>query len=129
MTELGQRLKHTDDILRTRVSRNPNEEIEEHLSLGQRVADIIAGFSGSLPFLVLNLVIFVSWLVANTVGPKTIHFDPFPFQFRSEEHTSELQSRRYLVCRLLLEKKKKYRSTNGGPMKELGLGIKNGGMI
>src|SRR5258707_7487875 len=27
---------------------------------------------------------------------------------RSEEHTSELQSRQYLVCRLLLEKKKKY---------------------
>src|SRR5947209_13899153 len=29
-------------------------------------------------------------------------------QKRSEEHTSELQSRQYLVCRLLLEKKKKY---------------------
>src|SRR3712207_7067920 len=29
------------------------------------------------------------------------------FQARSEEHTSELQSRQYLVCRLLLEKKKK----------------------
>src|SRR3712207_7800305 len=29
---------------------------------------------------------------------------------RSEEHTSELQSRQYLVCRLLLEKKKKKRS-------------------
>src|SRR5438445_7182385 len=28
------------------------------------------------------------------------------FYFRSEEHTSELQSRQYLVCRLLLEKKK-----------------------
>src|SRR3712207_8137059 len=28
---------------------------------------------------------------------------------RSEEHTSELQSRQYLVCRLLLEKKKPYR--------------------
>src|SRR3712207_7380489 len=27
--------------------------------------------------------------------------------YRSEEHTSELQSRQYLVCRLLLEKKKK----------------------
>src|SRR3712207_8658460 len=27
-------------------------------------------------------------------------------QYRSEEHTSELQSRQYLVCRLLLEKKK-----------------------
>src|SRR3712207_7250599 len=30
---------------------------------------------------------------------------PYP---RSEEHTSELQSRQYLVCRLLLEKKKKH---------------------
>src|SRR3712207_6932630 len=29
-------------------------------------------------------------------------------QGRSEEHTSELQSRQYLVCRLLLEKKKHY---------------------
>src|SRR3712207_7102352 len=32
--------------------------------------------------------------------------DPAPVQARSEEHTSELQSRQYLVCRLLLEKKK-----------------------
>src|SRR3712207_7216595 len=31
-------------------------------------------------------------------------------ELRSEEHTSELQSRQYLVCRLLLEKKKKIRS-------------------
>src|SRR5947209_13711723 len=33
-------------------------------------------------------------------------------QFRSEEHTSELQSRQYLVCRLLLEKKKKKKTQN-----------------
>src|SRR3712207_7100938 len=32
-----------------------------------------------------------------------------PWETRSEEHTSELQSRQYLVCRLLLEKKKKTR--------------------
>src|SRR3712207_8187069 len=32
---------------------------------------------------------------------------PGALQSRSEEHTSELQSRQYLVCRLLLEKKKK----------------------
>src|SRR3712207_8963919 len=31
----------------------------------------------------------------------------WPENIRSEEHTSELQSRQYLVCRLLLEKKKK----------------------
>src|SRR3712207_6857810 len=34
-------------------------------------------------------------------------FINIPRQARSEEHTSELQSRQYLVCRLLLEKKKK----------------------
>src|SRR5205809_5235705 len=33
-------------------------------------------------------------------------------QTRSEEHTSELQSRLHLVCRLLLEKKKKNQPTN-----------------
>src|SRR3712207_7713212 len=32
---------------------------------------------------------------------------PGDHDYRSEEHTSELQSRQYLVCRLLLEKKKK----------------------
>src|SRR3712207_8061838 len=40
----------------------------------------------------------------------------FAAELRSEEHTSELQSRPYLVCRLLLEKKKKnkirYRSNH-----------------
>src|SRR5436305_8375445 len=81
LTELGQRLKHTDDVLRTRVSRNPNDEIDEHISLGQRIADIIAEFSGSISFLLINLVIFVIWLVANTVGPKNMQFDPYPFQF------------------------------------------------
>src|SRR3712207_8471490 len=35
------------------------------------------------------------------------HSDLFLADNRSEEHTSELQSRQYLVCRLLLEKKKK----------------------
>src|SRR5687768_17746875 len=35
-----------------------------------------------------------------------------PAQIRSEEHTSELQSRLHLVCRLLLEKKKKKNNTS-----------------
>src|SRR3712207_7853649 len=44
---------------------------------------------------------------------KAAHGNGFDEEFvideatRSEEHTSELQSRQYLVCRLLLEKKKK----------------------
>src|SRR3712207_8939748 len=35
---------------------------------------------------------------------------------RSEEHTSELQSRQYLVCRLLLEKKNVNRESQGPPV-------------
>src|SRR6266496_2833745 len=43
-------------------------------------------------------------------------------RMRSEEHTSELQSRRDLVCRLLLEKKKKQnRSTHFNKIVELGI--------
>src|SRR3712207_8646089 len=40
-----------------------------------------------------------SWQTISLLSPDTA--------FRSEEHTSELQSRQYLVCRLLLEKKNK----------------------
>src|SRR2546422_4881187 len=49
----------------------------------------------------------------NHVGERHGHDDfqafgrKFGEPFRSEEHTSELQSRLHLVCRLLLEKKKK----------------------
>src|SRR2546429_6834184 len=40
-------------------------------------------------------------------GPPTAYLAASIALFRSEEHTSELQSRLHLVCRLLLEKKKK----------------------
>src|SRR3712207_6859853 len=44
----------------------------------------------------------VSAVLARRDGPRRLAGHP-----RSEEHTSELQSRQYLVCRLLLEKKNK----------------------
>src|SRR3712207_7636125 len=50
-------------------------------------------------------------------SPSVSAADPGPRR-RSEEHTSELQSRQYLVCRLLLEKKKKkstYPNINKSP--------------
>src|SRR2546422_8161146 len=48
-----------------------------------------------------------SWAVEyrSTIPPRTAYSPGF--STRSEEHTSELQSRLHLVCRLLLEKKKK----------------------
>src|SRR3712207_7093495 len=48
------------------------------------------------------------WLVEEDCEPVAYFgITLFPDWGRSEEHTSELQSRQYLVCRLLLEKKKK----------------------
>src|SRR3712207_7363027 len=44
--------------------------------------------------------------VAASVAPLKLVYTSAPASRRSEEHTSELQSRQYLVCRLLLEKKK-----------------------
>src|SRR3712207_7310223 len=47
-------------------------------------------------------------IVTGVKRPNNKHMMLFAGRaFRSEEHTSELQSRQYLVCRLLLEKKKK----------------------
>src|SRR3712207_8380843 len=50
--------------------------------------------------------------LAEAIPRHLVGHDPFRIEelvrrMRSEEHTSELQSRQYLVCRLLLEKKKK----------------------
>src|SRR3712207_7378670 len=52
-------------------------------------------------------------LAEQAAAPVDLQDDVHPLRvgeegdLRSEEHTSELQSRQYLVCRLLLEKKKK----------------------
>src|SRR3712207_7860621 len=46
----------------------------------------------------------VAWKSVNAVTSPTVSSSVTPSP-RSEEHTSELQSRQYLVCRLLLEKK------------------------
>src|SRR3989449_9867760 len=63
-----------------------------------------------LPVLVLTAQDSVDFKVqALRMGADDYVTKPFAFEERSEEHTSELQSRLHLVCRLLLEKKKKKR--------------------
>src|SRR5258707_7476507 len=54
------------------------------------------------------LPIFLHAFAPTRTRPQQPSASPVPSQIsRSEEHTSELQSRQYIVCRLLLEKKKK----------------------
>ncbi len=72
-------LRDADNLLRTRVSRNVNDEMEEKLSPLQRIADWIAWFSGSMQFLILNALIFIVWIGINTLPTGINQFDPFPF--------------------------------------------------
>ena len=51
-------------------------------------------------------LLMAGFILAGIFSAFTLKRQFFP-DMRSEEHTSELQSRRNLVCRLLLEKKKK----------------------
>ena len=45
----------------------------------QRIADWISWFSGSMPFLLLNLVWFAVWIAINTMHLGVEEFDPYPF--------------------------------------------------
>src|SRR3712207_7480827 len=59
-----------------------------------------------ITFVIVLVVLFVIVIVYSTTSFKETIVG-IEVILRSEEHTSELQSRQYLVCRLLLEKKKK----------------------
>ena len=71
--------RKADELLRTRVSRNVNEEMEEHSTPLQRIADWIAWFSGSMPFLMINAGWFIIWITLNTTRTGLPQFDPYPF--------------------------------------------------
>jgi CRP/FNR family cyclic AMP-dependent transcriptional regulator len=79
LASMGHMTRKADELLKTRVSRNVNEEVEEHLSALQRVADWIAWFSGSMSFLLLNILWFVAWIAINVLPLGIRTFDPYPF--------------------------------------------------
>lgn len=71
--------RKADELLRTRVSRNVNEEMEVHSTALEKIADGIAWFSGSMPFLMINGGWFIIWIVINTFAIGIVAFDPYPF--------------------------------------------------
>src|SRR5947209_16387530 len=80
---------------------------------GQRLIAVLASGSFALALTVLE-VLSAPLLAQVSDGPERVSLFAvnqslaWGATLRSEEHTSELQSRQYLVCRLLLEKKKKH---------------------
>jgi uncharacterized membrane protein len=77
MTMIEKQLRATHELMRTRVSRNPNIEIEEAETVGERLADLVAKFGGSWKFVVSFGVILITYTTIN----KLIHapWDPYPF--------------------------------------------------
>ncbi|MFL6258019.1 MAG: DUF1003 domain-containing protein [Pyrinomonadaceae bacterium] len=82
LAAMGRMTRKADALLRQRVSRNVNEEVEERLTVVQRIADWLAWFSGSMLFLFIHAVWFSAWIALN-VGvlniPGLSGFDPYPF--------------------------------------------------
>ena len=79
LAAVGHMTRKADELLQTRVSRNVNIEVEENLSTLQKIADWIAWFSGSMPFLLINCIWFVGWIIVNTFRLGIPAFDPYPF--------------------------------------------------
>jgi uncharacterized membrane protein len=79
LTVIGARLRATDQLLRTQVTRNVNTEAEERLTLGQHLADRVAAFGGSWPFILLFGAVMVVWVAINSWVLAEKGFDPYPY--------------------------------------------------
>src|SRR5579871_851963 len=78
LTVLGRQFHASQQLVRGRANRNVNEVIEEESTLGERIADTVAGFGGSWTF----ILIFLSSLVIYTAANVILHqkaWDPYPF--------------------------------------------------
>jgi CRP/FNR family cyclic AMP-dependent transcriptional regulator len=78
LTMMGRQFHATQRLIQMRASRNPNTLIEEESTLGERIADTVAGFGGSWTFIILFLsgLIFYSGL-SLIMGQHS--WDPYPF--------------------------------------------------
>jgi uncharacterized membrane protein len=79
LSALTDRLRRTDELLRSRVSRNVNEEAKARLTLADRAADLIAEFGGSWKFIGVSIAIIIFWIIFNSII-LVRGFDPAPYQ-------------------------------------------------
>jgi uncharacterized membrane protein len=61
------------------ITDNINEEFEERLTFGQRIADKVAAVGGSWAFIIGFSLFLVVWMVINTLLLRRHPFDPYPF--------------------------------------------------
>ncbi|HUI74495.1 MAG TPA: DUF1003 domain-containing protein [Candidatus Acidoferrum sp.] len=78
LTVLGRQYHASQQLIRIRANRNPNEVIEEESSWGERIADSVARFGGSWAFISLFCVVLIGYTFTNvSLGHSA--WDPYPF--------------------------------------------------
>jgi len=76
---LSDRLRRTDELIRSRVSRNANEEQRKRATMADRAADMIAEFGGSWKFNGVSIGLILFWILFNSYILFN-GFDPKPYQ-------------------------------------------------
>jgi CRP/FNR family cyclic AMP-dependent transcriptional regulator len=77
LTVLAREIHSTQRIVRGRAARNPNDVFDENETVGEKVADRVAGFGGSWTFIIMFLVGMAVYVAINAVIKKP--WDPYPF--------------------------------------------------
>ena len=78
LTVLGKQFHASQQLVRLRAMRNPNEVIEKDATFGERIADMVAGFGGSWTFIISFLVVLLGYAATSVImGKKS--WDPYPF--------------------------------------------------
>src|ERR1700733_8760360 len=78
LTVLGRQFHASQQLVRGRANRNVNEVIEEESTLGERIADTVAGFGGSWTFILIFLSALVIYTAVNIMLQHKA-WDPYPF--------------------------------------------------
>ncbi len=78
---IGKRLRATNELVQSLASKNVNEEMDEQLSIGDRLADKVTEFGGSWSFIILFGVFVGTWMLLNSIQLFFKPFDEYPFVF------------------------------------------------
>jgi CRP/FNR family cyclic AMP-dependent transcriptional regulator len=78
LTVLGHQFHASQQLVRIRATRNPNQLIEEDYTFGEHIADTVASFGGSWTFIILFGVVLVVYTAIN-IALRGRAWDPYPF--------------------------------------------------
>lgn len=81
MSVIIHRLRTADELLARVQLKNINEVIDEQMTFGEKVADLVARFGGSWIFIISFCGFLLLWMAVNTVYFFTSAPDPFPYIF------------------------------------------------